>query len=66
MINQYGQFIPDYPGQQYYQDPSYMRYMAQQHQQNIDQRRNVDITQFPCSHKKLLKEMPFDDVEKVV
>ena len=33
MINQYGQFVPDYPGQQYYQDPAYMRYMGQQQAQ---------------------------------
>ena len=33
MINQFGQFIPDYPGQQYWQDPAYMRYIGQQQHQ---------------------------------
>ena len=37
MINQFGQFIPDYPGQQYWQDPAYMRYIGQQHQQQAAQ-----------------------------
>lgn len=38
MINQFGQFIPDYPGQQYWQDPAYMRYIGQQqHQQTAQQ-----------------------------
>lgn len=32
MVSQYGQFIPDYPGQQPYQDPAYMRYISQQQQ----------------------------------
>lgn len=32
MVNQYGQFIPDFPGQQPYQDPAYMRYISQQQQ----------------------------------
>ena len=36
MINQYGQFVPDYPGQQYYQDPNYMRYIGQ-HPQQVQQ-----------------------------
>lgn len=33
MINSFGQFVPDYPGQQYYQDPAYIRYMGQQQAQ---------------------------------
>ena len=32
MVNQYGQFIPDFPGQQPYQYPAYMRYISQQQQ----------------------------------
>jgi hypothetical protein len=35
MVNQFGQHVPDYPGQQPYQDQAYMRYWTQQqHQQN--------------------------------
>lgn len=30
MINQYGQWYPDYPGQQLAQDPAYLRFQAQQ------------------------------------
>ena len=32
MVNQFGQHIPDYPGQQPHQDQAYMRYWAQQNQ----------------------------------
>ena len=32
MVDQYGRFIPDYPGQQPFQDPAYMRYISQQQQ----------------------------------
>lgn len=30
MVDSFGRFIPDYPGQQYYQDPMFMRHMSQQ------------------------------------
>lgn len=46
MINQYGQFVPDYPGQQYYQDPAYIRYMGQQQAQARSQQssgRSVEV-----------------------
>lgn len=46
MINQYGQFVPDYPGQQYYQDPAYIRYMGQQQAQARPQQsggRSVEV-----------------------
>ena len=60
MINQYGQFIPDYPGQQYYQDPVYMRYMAQ-HQPQVQQQqqqssRMVEVV--PAASEKAAEEFP--------
>ena len=65
MINQFGQFIPDYPGQQYYQDPSYMRYMAQQHQQPIHQAQQAQqqpssrmVEVVPASSEQAAKEFP--------
>lgn len=67
MINQYGQFIPDYPGQQYYQDPNYMRYISQQHQAqgqqgtqmplpNQQNSRMVEVV--PASSEKAAQEFP--------
>lgn len=61
MINQFGQFIPDYPGQQYYQDPVYMRYMAQQHQPQVQQQqqqssRMVEVV--PAASEKAAEEFP--------
>lgn len=61
MINQFGQFIPDYPGQQYYQDPAYMRYMAQQHQPQVQQQqqqssRMVEVV--PAASEKAAEEFP--------
>lgn len=46
MINSFGQFVPDYPGQQYYQDPAYIRYMGQQQAQARPQQnggRSVEV-----------------------
>lgn len=62
MINQYGQFVPDYPGQQYYQDPNYMRYIGQhpQMQQQAatqqNQSRMVEIV--PAESVKAAEEFP--------
>ena len=66
MINQFGQFIPDYPGQQYYQDPNYMRYVSQQHQQQAQQAiqqpaqtpnsRMVEVV--PAASEKAAQEFP--------
>jgi hypothetical protein len=62
MINQYGQFVPDYPGQQYYQDPNYMRYIGQhpQMQQQAaaqqSQSRMVEIV--PAESVKAAEEFP--------
>ena len=60
MINQFGQFIPDYPGQQYYQDPAYMRYMAQHQPQapqaNQQNSRMVEVV--PAASEKAAEEFP--------
>ena len=63
MINQFGQFIPDYPGQQYYQDPAYMRYMAQHQPQtqvapqaNQQNSRMVEVV--PAVSEKAAEEFP--------
>ena len=37
MIDQYGRWMPDYPGQQTWQDPAYMRAYTQQGQQQAQQ-----------------------------
>jgi len=65
MINQFGQFIPDYPGQQYYQDPAYMRYMAQQHQVQGTQMSSANQQQssrmvevVPAASEKAAEEFP--------
>lgn len=74
MINQFGQFMPDYPGQQYWQDPAYMRYIGQQqHQQPMmQQAQQVQGTQMssanqansrmvevvPASSEQAAKEFP--------
>ena len=69
MINQFGQFIPDYPGQQYWQDPSYMRYIGQQqHQQTAQQVQPMQQVQqqpssrmvevVPASSEQAAKEFP--------
>jgi len=69
MINQFGQFIPDYPGQQYWQDPAYMRYIGQQQHQQVAQQaqpmqqaqqqpssRMVEVV--PASSEQAAKEFP--------
>ena len=63
MINQFGQFVPDYPGQQYYQDPAYMRYMTQHQQQpmqaqqaNQQNSRMVEVV--PADTEKAAEEFP--------
>ncbi len=61
MINQFGQFIPDYPGQQYYQDPAYMRYMAQQHQPQVQQQQQQNsrmVEVVPAASEKAAEEFP--------
>lgn len=64
MINQFGQFIPDYPGQQYYQDPVYMRYMAQQHQpqgtqmSQANQQNSRMVEVVPAASEKAAEEFP--------
>ena len=69
MINQFGQFIPDYPGQQYWQDPAYMRYIGQQqHQQTAQQAQPMQQVQqqpssrmvevVPASSEQAAKEFP--------
>jgi len=69
MINQFGQFIPDYPGQQYWQDPAYMRYIGQQqHQQAAQQAQPMQQVQqqpssrmvevVPASSEQAAKEFP--------
>lgn len=66
MINQFGQFIPDYPGQQYYQDPAYMRYMAQQHQPQVqgaqmspaNQQNSRMVEVVPAASEKAAEEFP--------
>jgi hypothetical protein len=62
MINQYGQFVPDYPGQQYYQDPAYMRYMTQ-HQpqvqaQQTNQQNSRMVEVVPAASEKAAEEFP--------
>ena len=60
MINQFGQFIPDYPGQQYYQDPVYMRYMAQ-HQPQVQQQQQQNsrmVEVVPAASEKVAEEFP--------
>ena len=60
MINQFGQFIPDYPGQQYYQDPGYMRYMAQ-HQPQVQQQQQQNsrmVEVVPAASEKAAEEFP--------
>ena len=52
MINQFGQFIPDYPGQQYWQDPAYMRYIGQQHQQPMQQAQQVQGAQMSTANQQ--------------
>ena len=37
MVNQFGQWIPDYPGQQMYQDPSYIRLYGQANNMRVAQ-----------------------------
>lgn len=72
MVNQYGQFIPDFPGQQPYQDPAYMRYISQQQHQNAYQGQQYQQQQpiqqkaqqsrmtevFPAASEKTVLEFP--------
>ena len=59
MINSYGQFVPDYPGQQYYQDPAYIRYMGQQQVQARTQQtggRTVEVA--PADSVQAAQDFP--------
>lgn len=65
MVNQFGQFVPDYPGQQYYQDPVYMRFMAQQHQVQGTQMSSANqqpssrmVEVVPAANEKAAEEFP--------
>lgn len=48
MIDQYGRWYPDYPGQQPYQDPAYMRAIGQPVQ---GQHPNLSPTQMPGTNQ---------------
>lgn len=58
MIDQYGGWIPDYPGQQPYNDPAYMRArtMPQQAQQQQQASRMVEAVQVP--NEKAVMDFP--------
>lgn len=62
MIDQYGRWIPDYPGQQYYQDPAYVRaYGIQppqpaQPQQTQGAARTVEVV--PADSEKAATDFP--------
>lgn len=71
MVNQYGQFIPDFPGQQPFQDPAYMRYISQQQhqyqgqqyqQQNAQQAQQQPASRmtevFAAANEKYVLEFP--------
>lgn len=63
VINQFGQFMPDYPGQQYYQDPAYMRYMTQHQQQPMQaqqatQQSSRMVEVVPAETEKAAQEFP--------
>lgn len=56
---QYGQWYPDFPGQQPYQDPAYMRMVNQQHQQQQQPQqatRTVEVV--PADTEKEAQEFP--------
>jgi hypothetical protein len=60
MIDSFGRFTPDYPGQQYYQDPMYVRYMNQHQQPQAPQQppstRTVEVE--PADNVKAATEFP--------
>ena len=58
MVNQYGQFVPDYPGQQYYQDPNYMRFMAQHQQAQQPQQNSRMVEVVPAESLRAAEEFP--------
>jgi len=60
MIDSFGRFTPDYPGQQYYQDPMYVRYMNQQHPQAQPQQMPVN-PQSPSSRS--VEVVPADNIK---
>ena len=60
MINSFGQCVPDYPGQQYYQDPAYMRYIGQQHQQTVPQMQQQMSQANQQQNSRMVEVVPAD------
>lgn len=58
MLDQYGRWFPDYPGQQPFQDPSYMRNLTQQ-QNHAPQ----DMT--PTIHAEIKQVDSFEAIDRV-
>lgn len=65
MVNNYGMWIPDYPGQSPYQDPQYMARMnqAQQHQQQAAPAQQQTMTP-PTIHADIIQIRSVDEAER--
>jgi len=70
MINQYGQWIPDYPGQQWFQDPAYIRAyganapaMAQNAQQPQAQQQSGQMTP-PTIRAEIIQAENLDAIDR--
>lgn len=70
MVDQYGRWYPDYPGQQPYQDPAYMRAVGQpvNNHQNMSQTQMSGANQqdmIPTIRTEIKQVQSIDDIGKV-
>lgn len=63
MLDQYGRWFPDYPGQQPYQDPAYMRNLTQQ--QNHSQQVQTPQDMTPTIHAEIKQVDSFEAIDRI-
>lgn len=64
MIDRFGNWYPDFPGQQPYQDPAYMRMHGQQFQQNAQQEQNRQMMTPPTIRAEIVQVDNMDAIER--
>lgn len=64
MIDRFGNWYPDFPGQQPYQDPAYMRMHGQQFQQNAQQEQNRQMMTPPTIRAEIVQVDSMDAIDR--
>jgi len=64
MIDQFGRWYPDYPGQQTWQDPAYMRTFGQQGQQQTQQPAQQQMMTPPTIRAEIVQVDSLDAIDR--